>query len=157
MLIMFFFFFFLWFLSHIRFGRIVSDERIYPNPILVDRIIFSTHTVQTDKITGPVRWKCFNNSDQLVKPPAEPSSETHSRWGAPSVFSSGRLRAPWPIHQPWETCRLFFTPTTIYRLPYHANLVSLCSDHFCAYRKKYPIGIYGSKLKISASESSKRE
>ncbi len=25
---------------------------------------------------------------------------------------------------------------------YHPNLVSLCSDHFCAYRKLYPITIY---------------
>ncbi len=48
--------------------------------------------------------------------------------------------------------RSIFPPTTN---QIHPNLVSLCSNHFCACRKKYPIRIYSSKLKISASESSK--
>ncbi len=39
----------------------------------------------------------------------------------------------------------------------HPNLVSLCSDHFCACRKKYPIQIYAYQLKISALGSSKWE
>ncbi len=38
---------------------------------------------------------------------------------------------------------------------YNRNLVSLCSDHFRASRKEYPIQIYAYKLKISALESSK--
>ncbi len=55
--------------------------------------------------------------------------------------------------------RSIFTPTSTTQTWYrcHPYLVSLCSDHFCACRKKYPIQIYVYEFKISPPESSKRE
>ncbi len=63
------------------------------------------------------------------------------RWGAPSVFSSGKLRAPWLPTLQRKAGLYTPTPTQIW---YHCypNLVSLCSDHLCACRKKYTIAIY---------------
>ncbi len=62
-----------------------------------------------------------------------------TRWGAPSVFAGGKLRTPSPptLHR-----KGVYFYTVKKSTCYHPNLVSLCSDHFCACRKKYPIKIY---------------
>ena len=94
---------------------------------------------------GPDKWNRFTGwyfkiffqgfspkSVELIRGSKSPFFLKFTRWGAPSVFAGGRLRAPWPptLHRKGV---YFYTDP---------NLVSLCSDHFCTCRKKNPIKIY---------------
>ncbi len=77
----------------------------------------------------------YTHSRALLQPACPPSSG----WSAPSVLASGRLRTPLPprLHHKAVYLRILIVP--IYWMRYHPNLVSLCLDHFRAFRKKYPI------------------